>query len=427
MFIIFDLFFILFILFYLPVFIIKKKYHAGFGMRLGFLPAERTQCREHKRPIWLHAVSAGEVNSLKPFVTEIKKILPDERLIISTVTTTGYERACSFMPDEADVIYAPLDISFIVRKAVGAIKPKAVIITETEIWPNFILHLKKKSLPVMMLNGHISASSYAKYRYVKYLLRPVLGKLDLCLMQTETDAERIINLGVPAERVTVTGSTKFDIMPDKEISPGAIDVFRNTLKLSKEQKVLVAASTHYPEERAVLGSFKELKDQFADLKLILAPRHPQRGADVLKEAEALKLKAVLFSSLKKKPYPDTGYDVCILDVMGRLNEAYAVCDVVFLGGSLAHIGGHNISEPAGLGKPVIVGPHTFKQPLISLLESSGAIWCLQAASGLTAMVKKVLNSPQEARARSERAAGCLEDLRGASKEAAGQVAKLLKE
>jgi len=356
MWILYDFIFLIAALVYLPVYLFRRKFHPGFQMRFGVLP----RSLELNKPIWIHAVSVGEAMAVKNLVGELRAAYPGKRFFISTVTPTGNKIAKGIAKDTDFVSYLPLDLSFIVRRVVNKVKPSLLIIMETEIWPNLISYLHQENIPVVLVNGRISDRSFKGYLGIKFLLKPILNKINLFCVQTKSDAERLFRLGVSEDRIRVTGNMKFDntVFSDKKISDSA-DKYRGLLEMKPEDKLWVCGSTHPQEEEIILDVYRRLLKDFPQLKLLIAPRHPQRAGEIEKAASKSGFRSVFVSILPGKSCNCISKCVFILDVIGELVYFYNIANIVFVGGSLIKKGGHNILEPASLGKPVITGPYMF--------------------------------------------------------------------
>ncbi|MDP8266128.1 MAG: 3-deoxy-D-manno-octulosonic acid transferase [Candidatus Aceula meridiana] len=348
MFILYDLVFLLFSIFYFLILVVKGKLHKGFLMRFGALDAKALGLN-NKKKIWIHAVSVGEVLVVKNLIKKIHQCFLGYQIIISTVTKTGYNLAKSIAKDEDVVIFAPLDFSFVVRKYIRILQPQIFINTETEIWPNLLTALHKRGIPIVQVNGRISDKAFEGYQRLKVFIKPVLGYVWQFCMQTDRDANRIRTLGASSNKVHVVGNIKFDDIP--EINDSQL----KGLRVDDNEEILVAGSTHSGEEEIVLNLFKKIKKKFPSLRLIIAPRHPERTDEVCALVEAKKLEAVKFSQTHDLVFnQDT---VVVVDTIGHLRALYSLAKIVFVGKSLTRRGGHNIIEPAYFEKPIIVGPY----------------------------------------------------------------------
>lgn len=412
MFIVYDLIFLVFALVYLPVYLFKGKFHRGFFRRLGFLPPALAL----ERPIWIHAVSVGEAVSIKKLAAELRKAYPGKKLVISTVTSTGNKIASGLVNPGDFLTYLPLDFSFIVNRVIKKIDPCLFIIAETEIWPNLISCLHGRKIPVITVNGRISDKSYSGYRAVRFLIRPILRKVDKFCVQSETDAFRLRLLGVAGDKIRVSGNVKFDISLDQDAgSREAASSLRGKLWLGPEDKLWVCGSTHPCEEEMILDAYRQLLVVLPGLKLLIAPRHTERARDIAGLVSGFSFTPVFISGLSGARPSCALRPVFILDVMGELSDYYSAADVVFVGGSLVPVGGHNILEPASRKKPVVFGPQMFNFRDISrmFLEKEAA-FCAVDSRDLAEKIKQVLTSDLLAKQMAERAYELIIANRGAT-------------
>ncbi len=341
---------IIFIPLIIIAFIIQPKFRAGFFEKIGFYSFK---INKRNNTTIFHAVSVGETNAIKDLVTEYRKKHPDEIIVITTTTKTGQEIAQKVFKNIADKItYFPYDFFFSVLSFFNTFKPQKIIIAETEIWPCFISIAKLKGINVYCVNGRISPHSYNGYKKIKLFLSPILNKYTKIFMQSNDDAERIIDIGAKDDKVEVMGNLKFDITPN--LTTNEIQKFENELK-TINYRVLIAASTHNPEDSIVLNAFKELKKEYTDSKLLIAPRHPQRYEEVVKLLDESGLKWGKRS--KNDNFIDN--EIILLDTMGELSKLFSICYVAYIGGSFSGTGGHNPLEATIWNKPVISGPSTF--------------------------------------------------------------------
>lgn len=391
MFIIFDLIFLVFSIFLLPVYLLRKKFHSGFLLRLGILPKGLNL----KNPIWIHAVSVGEVMAIKGLLTRLRKEYPDEKFVISTVTPTGNKIAKNISEEGDFVTYLPLDLSFIVRRTIDRINPRAFIIAETEIWPNLIRYIAKKNIPIITVNGRISDSSFKGYSFIKVLIRPILAKIKMFCVQTERDAERLKSLGVEKSKINITGNMKFDL--EVNIDEKKRLELRKKIGLKENELLLVCGSTHLGEEELILGIYKELQRDFPLLKLLIAPRHPERSNEVEKIISSFGFHGIFISKLVFICDNCIPKPVFILDTVGELMSYYLAADIVFVGGSLIKKGGHNILEPASQGKPILIGPHMFNfRDITELFLSNNAALMVHNQQDLKSAIEELSNNPCKA-------------------------------
>ena len=345
------------------------KYLPGMRQRLGSVPplAESTD-----PTVWLHCVSVGETQAARPFVRELRKQLPNCRLVVSTVTVTGQKVArTAFNDDAAEVIYFPFDWSWSVRRSLRAINPDVVLMMETELWPHFLRCCRKRGVPVGIINGRISKKSYRGYTLVKFFVRRILKDISLAVMQTEADCERIRSLGMTKTQVAVGGNLKFDADPPKKSDALTAEI-KNRFGLVENIPFILAASTHASEERIIVESFKLLRDRSAAMRLGVAPRHPERFAEV---ASLLERSGLGWARRSATPQPqDLDAEAILFDSIGELTAIYPLATIVFMGGSLIKKGGHNVLEPAAAGVPVITGAHTDNfESIVRMLEERDAI------------------------------------------------------
>jgi 3-deoxy-D-manno-octulosonic-acid transferase len=343
----------------LPVFavssIVRGKHAAGFFERLGFLPAFTP---DDRYVVWIHCVSVGETNAARPLVDAIRDSYPDHRLIISTVTRTGQNLAREIFAARADcVFYVPFDFRWTVRKALRHFKPNVLLLMETELWFNLIRETSKSNARLAIVNGRLSQRSFDRYSKIKTFMKRVLGYLDLALMQENADATRIMGLGLRASKVKVLGNLKFD--HDADIRERVLtSELRERYGVTVDAPLVIAASTHAPEEKWILEAFKQVWKSSTDNlpRLMIVPRHPERFADVAEQ-----IKATGFTWARRSEAAsdrDLTAEVILLDTIGELRAAYPLAEIVFVGGSLIPHGGQSIFEPASAGKAIIVGPHT---------------------------------------------------------------------
>jgi 3-deoxy-D-manno-octulosonic-acid transferase len=339
--------------------------------------------------IWVHAVSVGEVMAATPLLKALKEKYPSKAIILSTVTDTGQKVAREMAGEATNIIYLPFDIPQILNFVVKKVMPEILIVIETELWPNMFRAFKQNGIPIILLNGRISENSFRGYRKVSFFMKKVLSCVDFFGMQNEEYAGRLRSLGVPAEKVKSIGNFKFDARPSPLIPDW-------TERL--QGPVITAGSTHEGEEDLITSVCTELRKEFSDLNLILAPRHPERFQSV---EEMLKSKGVSFvkrsdlNTEQPKPQTLTG-TIILLDAIGELSAIYGISDIAIIGKSFRGLGGQNPLEPAYWGKPVICGPHMENFPVIGDFLKAGA--AIEAdENNLYAKLKELLLYPEKAR------------------------------
>jgi len=416
MFIFYDLIFLLISIIYLPIYLCRRKFHAGFKSRLGVLPENLAL----NNPIWIHAVSVGEAMAVRGLTDELRKIYPDKKFVISTVTATGNKIAKGIAKGGDYVTYLPLDFSFIIGSVINKISPSLLIIAETEIWPNLIRCLYRKKIPVVSVNCRISDSSFRGYSCIKFLVKPILAKVNLFCAQTERDKERLMRLGASADKIQVTGNMKFDLK-DFDFKRNYTE-YKSKLGLSPKEKLLIAASTHPGEERIILATYKKLLKDYPDLKLLVAPRHPERAPEIADLIKEFGFEPIRISLLNSELKTHNSKTVFILDTIGELISFYAVADLVFVGGSLVRKGGHNILEPASMEKPVLFGPHMFNfSDIAEMFLSHKAAIMVRNQEELASNISLLLNNPDTSVALGRAAKQLIQQNQGAT----SRIARLI--
>jgi 3-deoxy-D-manno-octulosonic-acid transferase len=390
-----------------------EKYRHGLAQRFGLLPRDLVERLRGQRPLWIHAVSVGEVRAASALIERIQASMPHLPLVVSTVTLTGFRTAQRELSGIDGLISFPLDFPWSVARALDALEPRCVCIVETELWPNFLRACGQRGVPVLLLNGRISDRSYPRYQRLKPFFRRVLEPVVAFGMRTERDAERILAMGASPERVRVTGNLKYDRAASLDASGHLSEELRGALGLGPEDELLVAASTHEGEEAALLEAFRALRARWPDLKLLLVPRHPERFAQV----EALIARQGWAYSKRTQQSPEQGPtpEVILLDTMGELLAAYGLATVVFMGGSLVPVGGHNVLEPAAAGKATVFGPYmgNFQEEAQELITAGGALQ-VDEASALVPVLAGLLEEPRTREAMGQAARQVVEQGRGAA-------------
>ena len=351
-----------------------KKYIGNLRERLGYLPI--TFNVDAEPSIWIHAVSVGEALTARALAADLKARYPRLRLYLSTTTMAGQQVARSSLRHLVDgVFYFPFDWVFIVRRTLNLVKPRLFIMMETEIWPNLLHECRKRGIKTVMINGRISARSYPRYKLIRPLFRRVLADVDKFCMQSEESAHRLVDLGADKTRVTVTGSLKFDSLevPAPTAHGKPRERVLRFFRLSSHRTVIVAGSTMRGEESAVLRAFAKIKATQTHAVAILAPRQPERFGEVERLAREAGFVTIRRSELPIDAEPRA--DVIVLDSIGELAQLYQLATAVFVGGSLADHGGHNILEPAIFGKPIVIGPHmqNFREIAETFVANGAAI------------------------------------------------------
>lgn len=391
------------ILLYLPWIIFKK----GPENRLNFI-RERLGIAEYaKTDIWVHAVSVGEIIATVPFLKALKKEFPEKKITVSTTTYTGQSVARESFPEAERIMYIPADSSLCVARVVRKMRPSIFVAVETELWPVLFRTLRENGCRVVTLNGRISNHSFRGYKRIKPLLKWLFPNIDYLYMQDDEYASRIIELGAHKDKVGVMGSFKFDIeMKETEGLPWLRNI---------RGGILLAASTHKGEDGIILDAYRRIREKAPGLKLIIAPRHPERFdgvGDLIKESGFAYVRR---SSLDGESAGSS--DIILMDTIGELSRAFAGVTITFIGGSLVPAGGHNILEPAYWSRPIIFGPHMDNFPISKdFLEQSAATEA-NSSEEIAKTVVSLLNDRERAEAMGRNAKRIVEKNRGAVKKA----------
>jgi 3-deoxy-D-manno-octulosonic-acid transferase len=403
--------------------LVTGKYRQSIRQKLGVIPGETISALKGHPRIWIHAVSVGEVTAAAPIVAALRGKLPQAGIVLSTGTETGQAIARKLIPQATAFMYFPLDLFPVVKKVIDRIAPDIVVLTETELWPNFLRHCMKRRIPAVMVNGRISPRSYRRYARTSFFWREVLKSVLEIGVISAVDRERILAIGAPAANVRVMGNAKYDSLASR-VSGEAWFRKAAQMKMTPETRVFVAGSTHEGEEAIVLTVYRALLQEWPDLRLIVVPRHPERGKAVRDLVTAQGLTGVLLSEIQAGGEPDRG--VVVVDVIGELFGLYSLASVVYCGGSLVAKGGQNILEPAAWGKVVFYGPsmEDFLDEKVLLEEAGSGIPVRNAAELLEGM-KALLSDPAELTRRGAEGQKRVMSSRGAAERYAGMILKAL--
>jgi 3-deoxy-D-manno-octulosonic-acid transferase len=340
---------------YLWRYLRRRRLRKGIRERLGFIAHEKLSLLEGSGTVWVHAVSVGETMAVRPLLRALKTRYPERKIVLSTVTETGREIAEKL--SDADLcVFFPFDFRFSVRLALKRIRPCLIVVVETEIWPNFLRHARLLGIPAVLANGRISDKSFGGYRRFSRLFKPVLENFSAFCMQTGEDASRIAMIGAHPSRVHVAGNLKYDI-PVPNVPEEKKTALRGRYRIPDRVPVFTAGSTHQGEEEAVLAACVALAAEGTAFFLVLAPRHPERAGEVAELLGRFGIPFARRSSLDERTATFAAGEALLVDTVGELMDLYSVSDLVFVGGSLVPVGGHNILEPASLAVPVLFGPH----------------------------------------------------------------------
>ena len=366
---IYNMFWPLGLLIFLPGYCAKMirrgGYREKFGQRVGIYDGKVRTRLSKQRPTWLHAVSVGEVNIALKLANALRALEPDLHCVLTTTTTTGFALARKTAPPWIEVMYTPLDYWPIMRRAFSIIRPARIVLVEAEVWPNLAAAAHARRIPLALVNARLSPRSERRYRRFRFFVAPTFRLLDFVCVPERRDVERWAALGVPRNRIHVTGSIKFDTDVQAQshaVAASVLDAF------SPNSLVLLGGSTHRGEEEILANVFLRLRERFPSLRLFIAPRHVERLQEIRAQLGALPLRVMLASEAIAEGAADV--DCMLLDTTGELQRWYGIATVVFIGKSLSANGGQNPVEPIFAGKPVVFGPHmenfaTLAQTLVS--------------------------------------------------------------
>ena len=397
------------------------KYRSGLGERLGIVP-ERLRTGTSSEAIWIHAVSVGEVLAVTSIVDELKSRLPGWRIVVSTTTDTGQKLAQQRF-GQNNVLYVPLDLAFAVHAYLKALRPRLLVLAESEFWPNLLHEAHRAGTSVAVVNARVSDRSLPRYLRFRSLLRRVMRNVDLYLAQSEEDARRLVEIGAPPERVQVGGNLKFEVKPP--VTSEAVHSFSATLQRDGAGPVLVVGSTLAGEDELLLDCFRCVVEQYPSAVMVLAPRHPERFEAVASLLAASELRWQRRSKWERQQ-PLNGC-VFLLDSIGELASLYEFADLAFVGGSLVSKGGHNVLEAAQFGVPILVGPHTENfRDIVQIFRQADALKVVTPES-LTPTVLQLLQNVGERASLGQRALAVMHSQRGATERTVAALLRLLPE
>ena len=399
---------------YLPKLLTKK----GPENRRVFIKERLGLSDYDKTDIWVHAVSVGETLAAMPFLKKLKKEFPAKKIVLTTTTYTGQKIAREKFPEADRIMYMPLDSALCINRVVRLLRPEIFVTVETELWPALFHALKHSDSRTIILNGRISDRSFRGYSRIKFFTKKILSKVDFLYMQEKIYADRIIALGADRRKVGVMGNFKFDIELDPSSPLQWIDEVKG--------RILLAASTHKGEEEIILDAYAMAKNKTEDLKLVLAPRHPERFIEVAELIEKRGMKYIRRSNLSEGPFPggngehssSQGYpDIILMDTIGELSRAFSSAAIAFIGGSLVPSGGHNMLEPAYWSKPIIFGPHMDNFPIAGEFLNTGAALEVKNAEDISGVIIELLENKDRALKMGKNARAIIDKNTGAVKKA----------
>jgi 3-deoxy-D-manno-octulosonic-acid transferase len=405
----------------------KGKYNDRLVERLGRYPLNLRpdHTLPNTRPLWIHAVSVGEVKAAIALIQRIKVQLPDVPILLSTTTPAGRETAEKRLGNEIPVIYYPLDFYPFVKRALRFFRPRAFVALETELWPNFLFQAHASGCPLILVNGRISQRSFRRYSKIRWLFQPLLANFRMLMVRHRDDADYLIALGAKPVQVQILGNIKYDGLLDQAQESLEVKV-QKRFRLFKGNPVIVAGSTRGGEEAILLAVYEQLRKSFPNLKLILAPRHLNRVSEIEALLQRQGIDYRLYSLLP--PSEISGKEsVVLIDRIGDLFAFYSLATLAFCGASLVPKGGQNILEPAAWGKMVFYGPHMedFKDAK-DLLEPVGAGIKVDNAAELAERMHYFLDHPTEAAKRGEAGRQALRGQTGLTQKAAEMIADIIR-
>lgn len=405
----------------------SERHRSGLYQRFGIV-SERTS----KKPgIWIHGASVGEVITAKSIVEKIDREFPEWETFISTTTNTGYSVAKQNFSGKP-IFYFPVDLSWITRKVLRRIRPSCIILIELEIWPNFLVSVYEENIPLIIVNGRISNKSFKAYRIISRIsgafYNSLTNKMNTYCARTELDAQRFRDLGISSEQVFVTGTMKYDNIPT-HTNENSKNELADLFRIKDNDLILIGGSTHEGEEEILLRIFERLSKTYPNLRLIIAPRHIERTRDVSRLIEKKGFTPVLKTSVDSSNYSwqNSKKEIILIDTVGDLEKIYALSDYVFVGKSLVPSGGQNMMEPAGLGKPVIFGPHVFNfKEEVGMLLRNEAAKMVETEDELCGTIEFFIKNPEAAKEMGLRAQGVVSEKRGATEKNMDIIREILK-
>jgi len=375
-----------------------------------------------QEPLWIHAVSVGEIKMAIPLINEIRKKRPHQDVVLTTTTVTGRRIGEEIRDDHTLMLYHPLDLCWCVRKAFRLIRPQMLILVDQELWPNHLWEAKASGVPVWVVNARMSDRSMKRFRTFRGLLRPLLRELNLVCLQMNEDVERYRRAGFPPHRLFVTGSLKFDV----GLQPGESEMIkelREQTSWSANELILLAGSTHSGEEKILIEQFCRMKPQYPDLRLVLVPRHVERTPEIVELVENAGL-----SYIRRTDVVHSGStpDVFIVNTTGELAHLYHFADINFIGKSLCGKGGQNFIEAARAGKPVLFGPEMSNfRDLLRLFKAADAILQIKDEDELETMIRELISSPAKRKKYGDAAAEVCQQHAGTKEKLSLMIAQAL--
>lgn len=412
---------VLFGLGYLTVRRLRGRPVGGFRERLALYSAEeRRRLAQQKQPVWMHLVSVGEALGAEPLVRALREARPERPWVVTTTTATGRSVAGRLIREGKDqLFYLPWDLRPVAARAVRRIRPALFIAFEAELWPVLLRELAAAGVPVAVVNGRMSEGACRRYLFLRFLMERALMPVQVVLAQSPQDARRFAAVGMAKDRIRIVGNVKWD-MDLSGHTAGGRETLRAALGVGREALLWTAGSTHPGEEEKVLRVYRRLKDRVPGLRLLLAPRHPERAGQVEEAVRRAGFVPVRRSRIERDGAGPRG--VLLLDTVGELAAVYEASDLVFVGGSLVRHGGHNLVEPAAARRPILTGPHldNFRAVAETLARSGGA-WVVRSEEELEMQLERLALSPALRREAGLRAWSAIQEHRGATRRTADDL------
>src|SRR6266852_1787581 len=399
-------------------------YHRDLAERFGYGFVSSTTVQAASGCLWFHAASVGEVQGVRPLIAKLHTCVPELPIVLSVFTPVGKHIAQRIIPEAVGRFVLPLDLPWLMRRMMRCLHPCALIVQESELWPNLFHAAARQHIPVVLVNGRLSPRAFRRYQWIRPLMRRVLADVTLCLVQSEEGARRFQHLGMDARRLQIAGNTNID---RALLATAQLNHTHPLAPLVIGRRLLVAGSTHEGEESVLLAVYRRLCVHYPDLLLVLAPRHLERVESVVRHVQAHDCRAVRRSQCEDVQAVDlAGATVIVLDTMGELATLYSLCTVAFIGGSLVPIGGHNALEPAVFAKPLLFGPYMHHFPeLATLLQQAGGAVQVQGEEELYERLVYLLTHPEAGNTMGQCALEALAANRGALKRTSTAIKTLL--
>ena len=388
--------------------LVVGKYRASIKERLGLTLPQLPSDAPHPI-IWIHTVSVGETRAVIPLYKKIRRELPIATIVVSSVTETGHAEALKSLPDAKAHFFLPLDFSWVIRKVVQNLRPDVLILVESDFWYHLLSETKKSGCNVVLVNGKISERSAKRFSLLKFFAKKLFSQLDVLCVQSQRFKDRFLALGIPSEKIKVSGNLKLDAVTQK-LSPEQLLDFKNDLGISPQDCVLVIGSTHDPEEDQLLDALQPVWEILPQLKALIVPRHPERFDLV---AKLIQQKDIPYLRYSKKEQKTGNERVILIDTMGLLHKCYQLADLAIVAGSFTDkVGGHNIFEPVECGVPVLFGPHMFGQPDLTEIVLNGKAGIQTSLQDLPSHILNLLQNSAKHKEISQAAVSLSQDVHG---------------